>query len=119
SHSTHRVPISPLRALFVRSERSRRSGGEERNGLLHLKTAAFWTGVLFFTLRVTAHHLKEFTTFRAFELIDRHGARPPEPSIRPVASDLTLDRESLSVKPYSGLLRFSPACSPGMTVNAA
>src|SRR5207247_7188557 len=81
------------------SERSGRRRGEDRDSLFDLGVAALRAGVLFFTLCVTAHHLKEFTTFRAFELIDRHGARPPEPSIRPVASDLTLDRESLSAKP--------------------
>jgi len=55
--------------------------------------------VLFFTLRVTAHHLEELAAFRALEFINWHGARPPELSTRRLVLDLRLDRETDSVNP--------------------
>jgi hypothetical protein len=46
--------------------------------------------MLFLTLRVAAHQLESMAALRAIELVDRHGARPPE-SDRLGCLYLTLD----------------------------
>src|SRR6266550_8120688 len=70
-----RVGVGNQTGCLERLWRRRR---KERDCLLYLRAPAFRTGVLFFTLRVVAHHLESVAALRAVELVDRHGA-PPEP----------------------------------------
>src|SRR2546425_10908346 len=81
------------------SVRSRRRRGEEGDRLFDFRAAALWASVLFFTLRITAHHLEKFPAFRALEFINWHCARPPELSTHRLVLDLTLDPETVSVNP--------------------